>query len=105
MIKKTHNSYTFGDLTDETVPLLMDLCNDDEKRTKWHTNICFDHLEYAPRLRELIYPHLTERSNDDYHFSGKVYPHTSQKYTDNTNKDINVTNNYNYIDFYGFRNT
>lgn len=34
----------------------------------------------------------------------KFTPHTSQKYTDNKNKDINVTDNYNYIDFYGFRN-
>ena len=52
-LKYKCDSYSFGDLIEETVPKLVCLC-DKKNEIKWCTKICFDAIESAPNFHKII---------------------------------------------------
>ena len=52
-LKNKCDSYSFGNLIEETVPKLVCLC-DKENEIKWCTKICFDAIESAPKFHKII---------------------------------------------------
>ena len=52
-LKCNSDSYSFGNLIEETVPKLVSLC-DEENKNKWCAKICFDSIESAPNFHKII---------------------------------------------------
>ncbi len=52
-LKSKFDSYSFGNLIEETLPKLLSLC-DKENEIKWCTKICFDAIESAPNFHKIV---------------------------------------------------
>ena len=73
-LKCKSDSYSFGNLIEETVPKLMYLC-DEGNEIKWSAKICFDAIESAPKFHKIVNTFVAKKSSEQvcYIISGLTH--------------------------------
>ena len=85
------DSYSFGNLIEETVPKLLYLC-DKENEIKWCTKICFDAIESAPKFHKIVNTFVAKKLSEQVWFIVSGLTHRLINTTDTYIPNHNLTN-------------